>query len=110
MVVDVVSFPKGRNESCQNLRQVGLLYSTQFCGRTSWGLSDASYLSFLTTNLTRRLVARRLFIVPPCRKGTIHIQTSMSSLGFEPRPYGTAFSVANQHTGCATIFDGDSCK
>ncbi|GFV74093.1 hypothetical protein TNCV_4510001 [Trichonephila clavipes] len=33
--------------------------------------------------------------LPPCRKGTIHLQTSMSSPGFEPSPYGTAVSVAN---------------
>ncbi|GFY33320.1 hypothetical protein TNCV_1897721 [Trichonephila clavipes] len=37
----------------------------------------------------RGLAARRLFRVPPCRKDTIHLQTSMSSLGFESSPYGT---------------------
>ncbi|GFU11456.1 hypothetical protein TNCV_1983651 [Trichonephila clavipes] len=35
----------------------------------------------------------------PYRKGTVHLQTSMSSPGFEPRPYGTAVSVANHYTG-----------
>ncbi|GFW72377.1 uncharacterized protein TNCV_704141 [Trichonephila clavipes] len=37
----------------------------------------------------------------PCRKGTIHLQTSMSSPGFEPSPYGTAVSIANHYTGWA---------
>ncbi|GFU24009.1 hypothetical protein TNCV_3332221 [Trichonephila clavipes] len=55
------------------------------------------------TNLTRGLAARRLFRVPPCREGTIHLQTSPSSLGFEPSPYGTAVSVANHYTGRATF-------
>ncbi|GFV95071.1 uncharacterized protein TNCV_3708671 [Trichonephila clavipes] len=41
------------------------------------------------TNLTRGLAARWLFRVPPCRKGTIHLQTSMPSPGFEPRHYDT---------------------
>ncbi|GFV87378.1 hypothetical protein TNCV_4033501 [Trichonephila clavipes] len=30
------------------------------------------------------------FRVTPCRKGTIHLQTSVPSPGFGPRPYGTA--------------------
>ncbi|GFW59366.1 HTH_Tnp_Tc3_2 domain-containing protein [Trichonephila clavipes] len=46
---------------------------------------------------------RRLFKVPPCHEGTIHLQTSMSSPGFEPSPNGTAFSVANHYTGWATL-------
>ncbi|GFW75918.1 long-chain-fatty-acid--CoA ligase 5 [Trichonephila clavipes] len=33
---------------------------------------------------------------------TIHLQTSMSSPGYEPSPYGTAVSVANYYTGWAT--------
>ncbi|GFV14459.1 hypothetical protein TNCV_165861 [Trichonephila clavipes] len=55
-----------------------------------------------STNHTRGLAARRLISVLPCRKGTIHLQTSMSSPGFEPSPYGTAVSVANHYTGWAT--------
>ncbi|GFX99129.1 hypothetical protein TNCV_2493101 [Trichonephila clavipes] len=35
------------------------------------------------------------------REDTIQLQTTMSSPGFEPRPYGTAVSVANQCTGWA---------
>ncbi|GFX05707.1 acetoacetyl-CoA synthetase [Trichonephila clavipes] len=53
------------------------------------GWSGASRLSSTSTNLTRGLEARRLFRVPPCRKGTIHLQTSVSSPGFEPSSYGT---------------------
>ncbi|GFY08118.1 hypothetical protein TNCV_1355321 [Trichonephila clavipes] len=48
---------------------------------------------FPSTHHTRGLAARRLFRVPPCRKGTIHLQTSMSSPGFEPSTYGTAASL-----------------
>ncbi|GFX51826.1 hypothetical protein TNCV_5015281 [Trichonephila clavipes] len=33
------------------------------------------------------------------REGTIHLQTSMSSPGLEPRPYGTAVSIANHIVG-----------
>ncbi|GFY34191.1 hypothetical protein TNCV_2504941 [Trichonephila clavipes] len=45
-------------------------------------------------------VGRMLIAHPtPCREGTIHLQTSMSSPGFEPRPYGTAVSVTNHYTG-----------
>ncbi|GFU50997.1 hypothetical protein TNCV_4461901 [Trichonephila clavipes] len=50
----------------------------------------------------RGLAARRLFRVPPCRKVTIHLQTSMSSPGFVPSPYGAAVSVANHYTDWAT--------
>ncbi|GFY21859.1 hypothetical protein TNCV_3295031 [Trichonephila clavipes] len=39
----------------------------------------------LLPNLTRRLASRRLFRVSPCREGTIHLQKSMISPGFEPR-------------------------
>ncbi|GFT74053.1 hypothetical protein TNCV_3707861 [Trichonephila clavipes] len=49
------------------------------------------------------LEARRLFRLPPCREGTIHLQTSMSSQGFEPIPYGTVVSVANHYTGWVTV-------
>ncbi|GFW36071.1 hypothetical protein TNCV_4929341 [Trichonephila clavipes] len=63
----------------------------QFRGRKPWGWPGAYHLSSPSTNHTRRLAARRLFRVPPCRKGTIHLQTP----GFEPSPYGIAVSVAN---------------
>ncbi|GFW30348.1 hypothetical protein TNCV_3851191 [Trichonephila clavipes] len=62
----------------------------------------ASQLSSFSTSLTRRLAARWLFRVPPCRKSTIHLKTSMSSPGFEPIPHGKAVSVANHYTGWAT--------
>ncbi|GFU74575.1 hypothetical protein TNCV_5138961 [Trichonephila clavipes] len=48
----------------------------------------------------------RLFRVPPCRKDTLHSQTSMTSPGFEPSPYGIAVSVANHYTGWATHLFG----
>ncbi|GFX43307.1 hypothetical protein TNCV_2390151 [Trichonephila clavipes] len=57
------------------------------------GWSETSRLSSPSTNLTRELAARRLFRVPPCHTGTIHLQTSMSSPGSEPSPYGTTSLV-----------------
>ncbi|GFU76904.1 hypothetical protein TNCV_4520601 [Trichonephila clavipes] len=66
------------------------------------GWPGASHLSSTSTNLTRGLVARQLFRVPPCRKGTIHLQTSMSYPGFEPSPHGTTVSFANHNTDWAT--------
>ncbi|GFY04474.1 hypothetical protein TNCV_4415621 [Trichonephila clavipes] len=62
------------------------------------GGGQRSPTSFLSTNLTRRLAARRLFKVPPCREGTMHLQTSVSSQGFEPKSNGTAGIVANHYT------------
>ncbi|GFW52768.1 hypothetical protein TNCV_2393471 [Trichonephila clavipes] len=49
-----------------------------------------------------RTAARRLFRVHPCRKGKIHVQTSMHSPGFEPSPYGAVVSFANHYTEWAT--------
>ncbi|GFS95111.1 hypothetical protein TNCV_2704661 [Trichonephila clavipes] len=77
-------------------------------GQRGW--SEAFHLSSPSTNLTSGLAARRLFRVPPCCAGTIHLQTSMSSLEFEPRPYGTAVSVANHYTGWATIEQNHDIK
>ncbi|GFV21248.1 hypothetical protein TNCV_183991 [Trichonephila clavipes] len=69
-------------------------------GRKPWRWPGASHLP-----TTRGLVARRLFRVPSGRKGTIHLQTSMSSPGFEPSPYSTVVRVANRYTGWET----DNC-
>ncbi|GFX35466.1 hypothetical protein TNCV_102731 [Trichonephila clavipes] len=69
------------------------------------GWSGVSHLSSPSTNHARGLAARRLFRVPPCREGTIHLQTPMSSPGFESRSYGIAVSVANHYTGWATPFN-----
>ncbi|GFW80670.1 hypothetical protein TNCV_3235221 [Trichonephila clavipes] len=44
-VVDV-SFPKGRNESCQSLRQIGLLYSTQILRESTLGVVRVLSLLF----------------------------------------------------------------
>ncbi|GFT13982.1 hypothetical protein TNCV_2616091 [Trichonephila clavipes] len=41
------------------------------------------------------------FRVPPCSKGTIHLQSSMPSPRFEPKPYGTVISIANHYSGWA---------
>ncbi|GFX61547.1 transposable element Tcb2 transposase [Trichonephila clavipes] len=64
------------------------------------GVSGVSHLSFYSnsTNLTRGLEARRLFTVPQCRKGTIHLQTPEPSPGFESRSYSTTVRVANYYT------------
>ncbi|GFX09743.1 hypothetical protein TNCV_653421 [Trichonephila clavipes] len=78
--------------------------TVQFSGEHPGGWSGASHFPSPAANLTRRLVARRLFRVPPCHEGTMHLQTSMSSPVFEPRPYGTAISVVNHYTGKATLF------
>ncbi|GFW86713.1 hypothetical protein TNCV_2808681 [Trichonephila clavipes] len=56
-----------------------------------------------SSNLTRRLVARRLFSVPPCHESTKHLQTHMPSPGFESRPFGTAVSVVNHYTRRVTF-------
>ncbi|GFY36762.1 hypothetical protein TNCV_2567241 [Trichonephila clavipes] len=53
------------------------------------------------TNFTRGLVVRRLFRVPPCHEGPIHLQTSMPSPGFEPSLYGVVVSVTSYYTGWA---------
>ncbi|GFW71302.1 hypothetical protein TNCV_537201 [Trichonephila clavipes] len=70
----------------------------QFRGRKPRGWSGASHL----INHTRGLAARRLFRVPPCRKGTKYLQTSMSSPGFEPSPYGIAFSELTRQVRAAS--------
>ncbi|GFU08402.1 transposable element Tcb2 transposase [Trichonephila clavipes] len=64
---------------------------------------------FPFTNHTRGLAARRLFRVPPCCKGTIHLQTSISSPGFEPRAYGIAVSVANHCSGGVGTSGSERC-
>ncbi|GFV34065.1 hypothetical protein TNCV_3979131 [Trichonephila clavipes] len=45
--------------------------------------------------------AQRLFRATPCRKGAMHLSTSMPSPEFEPKPYGTTVSVTNHYTGKA---------
>ncbi|GFW31806.1 hypothetical protein TNCV_5039761 [Trichonephila clavipes] len=76
------------------------LVPPQFRARKTWGGQRPS------TNLARRLAAQWLFRVPPCHEGTIHLQTSMSSPGFEPSPYCTAVNVTNHCTGWVTTLDG----
>ncbi|GFV38101.1 hypothetical protein TNCV_3829481 [Trichonephila clavipes] len=55
-------------------------------------------------NLARGLAAQRLFRVTPCRKRTIHLQTSTPFQGFKPKPYCTVVSVANHCAGWATSY------
>ncbi|GFX12916.1 hypothetical protein TNCV_3659121 [Trichonephila clavipes] len=45
-------------------------------------------------------------------QGTIHLETSISSSGFEHWPYGTAVNVANHYTGWVTqwIFFGTKAR
>ncbi|GFU49788.1 hypothetical protein TNCV_2930561 [Trichonephila clavipes] len=74
------------------------LVPPQFWGRTLWGWSGVFHLSSSSTNLTRGLAAHWLFRVPPCHEG-IHLQISMPSTGFKPRPYGIAVNVTNHYTG-----------
>ncbi|GFT08991.1 hypothetical protein TNCV_4104701 [Trichonephila clavipes] len=52
----------------------------QFRGKKPWGWPPTSLPFSPTTLEDLRL---------PCRKGTIHLQTSTSSPGFEPSFYGT---------------------
>ncbi|GFV37171.1 hypothetical protein TNCV_1720931 [Trichonephila clavipes] len=62
------------------------LVPTPILREDTWEWSGASHFSTPSTNHTRGLATRQLFRVPPCRKGNIHLQTSMSSPGFEPSP------------------------
>ncbi|GFX60875.1 hypothetical protein TNCV_1311681 [Trichonephila clavipes] len=48
------------------------LGSTPILREDTWEWSGVSHLSTPSTNHMRALAARRLFRVPPCRKGTIH--------------------------------------
>ncbi|GFY17166.1 hypothetical protein TNCV_1089421 [Trichonephila clavipes] len=65
------------------------------CSTPIW--SVVSHLSSLSTEFTIGLAVRRLFIVLPCRKATIHLQTSMPSPRFEPNPNGITVSVTNHY-------------
>ncbi|GFX99209.1 hypothetical protein TNCV_2493901 [Trichonephila clavipes] len=50
------------------------------------GVVRSSHLSSPSTNLKREHATRQLFRVLLCRKGTLHLQTSMPSPRFEPSP------------------------
>ncbi|GFV01827.1 hypothetical protein TNCV_2550811 [Trichonephila clavipes] len=63
------------------------LGSTPILKKSNCGVVRRLPLLFPSTNLTREGAARRLFRVPPCRKGIIHLQTSLPSPGFELKPY-----------------------
>ncbi|GFW72917.1 hypothetical protein TNCV_830401 [Trichonephila clavipes] len=68
--------------------------------------SGASHLSSI--NLTKGLATQRLFRVHPCREGTIHLQISMPSPGFELKPYSTAVSVTNHYIGRVALLVSSS--
>ncbi|GFV31412.1 hypothetical protein TNCV_3932361 [Trichonephila clavipes] len=107
--------PEGKR-SYHSLRQVGLLDIPPVVGRslehhtgdrTNCLLGSTPNLegkhpegsgppTYLPLPLTSRevFVTRRLFRVASCRKGNLHLQTYMSSAGFEPLPYCTAVNVA----------------
>ncbi|GFV52740.1 hypothetical protein TNCV_2874111 [Trichonephila clavipes] len=75
----------------------------QIRGRKSGRERQWPPTSLLLPPTTRKgLAVRWLLGVPPCHKSTIHLQTSMSSPGFEPSPYGTTVSVANHYAGWVT--------
>ncbi|GFX50665.1 hypothetical protein TNCV_2722511 [Trichonephila clavipes] len=65
----------------------------QIRGRVLWEWSGVSHLFSSSTNLTRGLAARQLFKIPFCRNGTIHLQTSKPSPGFETRLRGITVNV-----------------
>ncbi|GFY10408.1 hypothetical protein TNCV_1462981 [Trichonephila clavipes] len=75
------------------------LIPPQFSGRTLLRRSGAFYLFSPSTNRTRGFAARSLLRVTLCSNGTIHLQTFMSSPGFEPKPNSTEVSVINHYTG-----------
>ncbi|GFW00583.1 DUF4817 domain-containing protein [Trichonephila clavipes] len=79
------------------------LGSTLILKENSLRVARASHLSFPSTNPTRGLAARWLFRVPQCHKSTLHLQTSMPSLKFVPRPYDTAVSVTNHYAGWVAV-------
>ncbi|GFT79013.1 hypothetical protein TNCV_3093911 [Trichonephila clavipes] len=54
-----------------------LLGSTPIESENPLGCSGASHFSYTSINLTRGLVARRLFRVSLCPEGTIHLQASI---------------------------------
>ncbi|GFT85951.1 hypothetical protein TNCV_3255931 [Trichonephila clavipes] len=74
----------------------------QFRWRKPWG--DQGPRTFLPLPPTSRedLRLNGHLEYPSCRKDTIHLQTSMSSPGFEPNPYGTAVNFANHYTSWPT--------
>ncbi|GFU77461.1 hypothetical protein TNCV_3498341 [Trichonephila clavipes] len=84
---------KGLSDACR--------FHPNFEGEHPEGVQGPPIFS-LSTNPTRGLAARRLFKVPPCREGTINLQTAMFSPDFENRLNGTAVSVTNHYTGWAT--------
>ncbi|GFS55643.1 hypothetical protein TNCV_131591 [Trichonephila clavipes] len=99
-LVVVVSFLLGRDESCQSLRQVGFLYSTPILRENTQGWPEATHLSPPSTNHTRGLAARRLFIVPPATKALYIYKHPCLLRDSNPGP------TAQQSASLTTIPDG----
>ncbi|GFX41066.1 hypothetical protein TNCV_2217641 [Trichonephila clavipes] len=72
----VVSFSFGQYDLAR--------FNPNFEGEQHWRWLGTDHLSSPSSNLTRGLVARRLFRVPLCRKDSLHLKTYMPSPGFEP--------------------------
>ncbi|GFU92369.1 hypothetical protein TNCV_823951 [Trichonephila clavipes] len=62
------------------------------------GGGKGPHLSSLPIYFMRGPAARRAFRLPPCGEDTIHLETTMSFPGFEPKHYGTAVSITNLYT------------
>ncbi|GFW08833.1 transposable element Tc3 transposase [Trichonephila clavipes] len=73
------------------------LSSTPILKENTLGVVKVSHLFSPSTNFTRGLAARRLFEVLPCRKGTIHLQTSNAFSGIRAQAQDTATSVTNHY-------------
>ncbi|GFU31728.1 hypothetical protein TNCV_1176081 [Trichonephila clavipes] len=87
---------------CHHARDRTFLLGSTLILRESILKSWASHFSSPSINITRGLAAL------PCRvlsyrKGTVRLQTYMSSPGFEPRPSSKAVGVTNPYTGWATL-------
>ncbi|GFV87072.1 hypothetical protein TNCV_5112901 [Trichonephila clavipes] len=65
-------------------------------GRTLWGWPRPSHLSSI--NLARGFAAEPIVRVPQGHEGSTHLQTSVPSLGFEPRSFGSTVSVTDLYT------------
>ncbi|GFY14348.1 hypothetical protein TNCV_1021131 [Trichonephila clavipes] len=72
------------------------LIPPQFQGRTSGGgQRPPNFLPFHQP--PERTCSSMAIQSTPCHKGSINLQTSMLSPGFESRPYETAVSVTNYY-------------
>ncbi|GFV64452.1 uncharacterized protein TNCV_4716271 [Trichonephila clavipes] len=85
----------------RNVNLIGLMRYLNF-GRKYEAAAGTVDISRLSSKNCLRTCGSAANEEPECRKVTIHLQTSMSSPGFEPRPNGIAVSVVIHNTGWAT--------